>query len=420
MLSGGIAVQAVLSGSNFLVGLLLVRRTADAQYGFYVLITTIILLSIVLQGSFIQGPMINRLSRLERAARADLIGSLLRDQRRLLPAIAAAAVLVTGILYLSDALTLQLLAIVGAAATAIVAALRREFLRMVLFAYRRPTDVLQSDCIYCGVLIGGAFAATLTPFPAATAAFSIAVASLLGGHLLRRRLWAYEPWNPGAPRGALQEMWPQASWSAFGGGTHWLFGQGYNYLVAGMLDVRAVAALAATRLLIMPISLLSTGIGTLMLPTTAKWTNDHGAATVLKRLAAFALGLALLACCYLGVMWLGRDWIFSHVMKKNFADRDLLLLFWAGIALITLFRDQMLYFLVARAHYRLTSMITLVSAILSFAISIAAMPRLGPLGALVGLLAGEFCNLAGILVFSVRESNRTGIRPATESTAKGS
>ena len=46
------------------------------------------------------------------------------------------------------------------------------------------------------------------------------------------------------------------------------------------LDVAAVAAFAATRLLVMPINLLSSGIGTLMLPLASGWMNAHGASVL--------------------------------------------------------------------------------------------------------------------------------------------
>ncbi len=411
MLSGGVAIQAILSASNFAVGLLLVRRTPDAQYGYFVLISTVVLLSVILQGAFIQPPMIIRLTRYDREQRADLIGGLIRDQSRLVPFILAAGGMTMLVLYVERRLNPQLAAIVASGTLAVVAALRREFFRMVLFAYRRPNDVLKCDLLYCALLVGGAYLATLAEFSAACTAMTLAVAAWLSGAILSRVLWRQEAWNPRAPAGKLREIAHEGGWSSFGGGVHWLFSQGYNYLVAGTLDVRAVAALAATRLLVMPVGLLSTGIGTLMLPTASKWTQQHAPRTVLQRLAMFAAGLAALSGCYLAVMWLARDWIFDVMLHKHFANRDLLIATWAAIAIVTVFRDQLIYFLVTRARFRLTSTITLLSAILSFAISFTAMRSMGVIGALIGLLAGEVANLGGIVFFSIREA-RSRAEPA--------
>ena len=85
MFSGAVAVQAMLSASSFIVGLLLVRRTSDTQYGYYVLIIATVMLATTLQGSFIGPAMVIRMTRSEQAERANLIGGLMRDQRRLLP-----------------------------------------------------------------------------------------------------------------------------------------------------------------------------------------------------------------------------------------------------------------------------------------------------------------------------------------------
>src|ERR1700692_4251320 len=94
MLSGGGAIQAIISASNFIVGLLLVRRTPDAQYGYYVLIATVVLLSTTLQGSFVQPPMIIRFTRSNQEERANLIGGLLRDQSRFVPWVAMVTLVV--------------------------------------------------------------------------------------------------------------------------------------------------------------------------------------------------------------------------------------------------------------------------------------------------------------------------------------
>ncbi len=412
MLSGGVAIQALLSASNFIVGLLLVRRTPDAQYGYFVLISTVVLLSVILQGAFIQPPMIIRLTRFNREERADLVGGLIRDQSRLVPLILGAAGLILLALQLAQRLRLPMAAIIVSGTLAVIAALRREFFRMVLFAYRRPNDVLKCDLLYCALLVAGAYLATLSSFSAAATAVTLAVSAFIAGAILSRVLWRQEAWNPQAPAGKLREIAHEGGWSSFGGGVHWLFSQGYNYLVAGTLDVGAVAALAATRLLVMPVGLLSTGIGTLMLPTASKWTQQHGASTVLKRLALFATSLAAVSSCYLLAMWLARDWIFDVVLRKHFADRDVLIVTWSVIAIVTVFRDQLIYFLVARARFRLTSTITLLSAGVSFAISFTAMRSLGVIGALLGLLAGEVANLGGIVVFSMREARNPSRQPA--------
>jgi O-antigen/teichoic acid export membrane protein len=406
MFSGGVAIQAMLSACNFAVGLLLVRRTSQVQYGYYVLITTTVLLTTSVQWSFISPPMVIRLTRSNRSERADLIGGLYRDQRRLLGVLALAPVLFGIVQLLRGKLDLPLAVTLVAGTAAVVAAMHRDFLRSILFAYRLPNEILRSDVAYCALLVLGAFAATLTPLPAAIAALTMSFACAAGALLLSKAVWRHEPWNPQAPPGMLRAIAPVGALSAVGSLVHVLYSQGYNYIVAGTLDVTAVATLAATRLLLNPINLLSTGVNTLLFPTVTRWLQDLSGPKVFGRLALVATGLAGLACCYLLVMWLMRDWIFAHVLKKDFPQRDLLLLLWSAISILMLFRDQLLHFLVARARFRLTSSMTAVSAVVAISCTLIAMHHVGTSGALLGLLAGEIFSVTGIIFFSLRDARR--------------
>jgi O-antigen/teichoic acid export membrane protein len=205
---------------------------------------------------------------------------------------------------------------------------------------------------------------------------------------------------------------PQVAWSTAGAATHWTFGQGYIFLVAATLDVTAVAAIAATRLLLMPVNLLSTGIGSLMLPLTSGWLHRHDTGLVRRRLGWLAAGMAAVTLCYFAALWLSSDWIFAVVMKKQFPQRDDLLLLWGAVFLMMVLREPFGYLLAAQGRFRVMTLLTLVSAVLSLAASYAAMRRFGVTGALVGMLAGELINLLGIVVLSFRRAPAWAAAPA--------
>ena len=159
----------------------------------------------------------------------------------------------------------------------------------------------------------------------------------------------------------------------------------------------------------MPVNLLSTGMGSMMLPMAARWLHNHGPASVLRRLALFTAGLAVAAMAYFGLMWLLRDWIFTELLHKSFPDRDLLLGLWICVFLMIMFRDQMIWLLIARERFRPLAALTAVSAIVALSVSYVAMLRIGVSGALIGILVGESVQVAGIVIMSLREAGR----PAT-------
>jgi O-antigen/teichoic acid export membrane protein len=153
----------------------------------------------------------------------------------------------------------------------------------------------------------------------------------------------------------------------------------------------------------MPVSLLSSGIGTLMLPLTTGWLHYHSAGFALRRLGALALGLACIALVYFAILWFARDWVFSVVLQKQIAQSDALLLLWGLAFLPMVVRDQLLYLLVARQRFRQLTALALFGAVISLVTGYIGMLQLGVLGAPLGVMVGELIGLTGIVVLSLRQ-----------------
>ena len=412
LLSSAVISQGLLSAASFVIGLILIRSTSDVQYGYYILATNAILLLASLQNAFFNPPLAIRLHRLDNRGRGELVGSLYREQRRIFPVAGGIIVVIALGLWYVDVLDADTGPLVLATVAAVLAVLHREYFRMVLFAFRRPHAVLRTDVLYVALVVAGVFVAVLTPAPAVSAVFMLSLAALISGILLSQTLHRHDPWNIQGTQGILRDIAPLAAWSTAGAAIHWAFSQGYIYLVAGTLDVVAVAAIAATRLLLMPMNLLSTGIGSLMLPLSSIWLQQHGSAVLWRRLCLLALGLAVAMLCYFIVLWWWRDWIFAEVLKKQFAQRDGLLLLWGVIFLMIVVRDQLVYLLAAQGRFRILTGLTLISAVVSLTISYWGMLRFGMAGALLGIVIGELINVSGIVFLSFRYMS-----PSTASTS---
>jgi O-antigen/teichoic acid export membrane protein len=412
LLSTAVVSQALLSAASFAVGLILIRSTTDVQYGYYILASSAILLLVSLQAGFFNPPLAIRMSQLDRAGRGALVGGLYRAQYGMLPAVGGITILVALGLWYARVLDAHTGPLVIATAAAALAILHREYFRMVLFAHRRPHDVLRTDIFYVALIVAGVFVAVLTPAPAVIAIFTLSLAAAASGILLSRALRRHEPWSTEGTLGMLREIAPLAAWPTAGAAIHWTFSQGYIYLVAGTLDVAAVAAIAATRLLLMPVNLLSTGIGSLMLPLAAGWLHQHGALLLWRRLLLSALGLAAATLCYFAILWLLRDWIFAVALKKQFVQRDELLILWGAIFLVIVIRNQLVYQLAAQGLFRALTLFTLVSAVISLAASYWGMLRFGVTGALAGILIGELINVIGIVTLSFRQGRQPLTAPA--------
>ena len=403
LFSSALASQAVLSVGSFSVGLLLIRRSSDLQYGYFILVSGAIILAVSLQGSFIGPAMVNRMSRMGPQACGDLTGGLYREQRRVIACCAGVALLTCSALWLLQLLQMNDFMLILAAIAATAMAMQREYFRMVLLAYHYSTKVLKGDLIYAVLMACGVLIATLSPLPAVAAVVAMGLAALASSLWLSRSLRQLEAWNIEGSPGILREIAPLAVWSTAGASVHWSFSQGYTYLAAATLDIGGIAAIAATRLLTMPVNLLSSGIGSLLLPLSSRWLHQSGPLVVLKRLVWLAMGVTAVAICYFLALWWMRDWLFDVVLKKHFEQQDTLLILWSISFVLMAIQLQLHYLLVVRQRFHKLTALTAISAVMALGTSYWGMRHFGGIGAPLGIVVGEFVNTLGIVVLCLRE-----------------
>jgi O-antigen/teichoic acid export membrane protein len=409
----GLMMQALLSGANFAVGLILIRRTADLQYSYYVLAANAILLLTSLQNSFVQPYIVaNVTSNTDAVNRRRVIGAVASGNRRWVPLLCTLSIAIAVGLWEMRLFDTEQTVLIALALIAGGAALGRELFRMTLFAYHRPFEVLRGDVAYVVALVCGAFVATLTPKPAVFAVVTLTLAALLGGTIARQGLWAYEAWDVHSTQPVFRKMASMGTWAVAGSAIHWLLIYGYSYLVAGVLDVRDVAAIAATRLSLMPVFVLSGGVSMLLFPITSRWIHDLGTHAAARRLVLLVVGLCAAAILYMGVMWIARDWIFGTLLKKDFAQRDSLLIVWCAVFLVTLCRDQLSTLPAAHGRFRPMTLVTGVSVLVWLFASYLAMMHFGPVGAVAGILIGELINILGIVVLIVQQMRQPHVAAA--------
>ena len=288
--------------------------------------------------------------------------------------------------------------------------LYRQFFRMISNAYRHATAALRADIAYAVLLLGGAAIGVATSAPAIVTLIFMCLGAIASGLVSSRLMWRHERWNVQATPRVWRGIAAVGIWPAAGTVAYWAYNQGYNYLIAGTVSLTAVAALASTRTLMMPITLLSTGVSPLMLTTASDGLTEHGVKSTLRRVTLAAAAMAGLALCYAAVFWPLRDFIFTRILHKSFAQRDLLLVVWwlASIAMVT--RDQFGNFLLARARYRSLTGLTVTSAVIALTVTCIMIGRIGAAGAAIGVLVGEVTNVLGLITLSrleVRSSLKT-------------
>lgn len=416
LFGSAIMTQAVLSAANLFIGLALIRFSTEEDYGRYVLGYTVLALAIAVPGSALFGPQAVVGGKLSVDERRLLVSRLAVQLLSLCFMVSAAAlglvVLVPGMLLQRWEDALLAVAVIIAAATAI----RREHFRSVLYLSRAPLDVLKSDSVYAAVSVVAAvvIAYFLSGHAAPWVMVGLAAAAWLGARRAYVVIDHKLGWSPKDNSNRLAQLWPLGQWALLGSVINWSFVQGFYFVMVALIDVRAVAAVAATRLLLMPINLMANGVGQLLLPMAAGWFAEIGGAAVLRRLSQIAAGLLGVTLTYVAVLWILQDWIMGTLLGREFEGQAALIAAWStcfalGVVRTTISRAAMVV-----ERFKALSGLEAITALVSLGVGAAAMLQFGAVGGIVGLIAGEVMGLlmmVGYLIHLRRSGVLGGLPP---------
>jgi O-antigen/teichoic acid export membrane protein len=196
-------------------------------------------------------------------------------------------------------------------------------------------------------------------------------------------------------------------WSLIGATTYWFLGQSFNYLLATRIDLKAVADINASRLLLMPPIVLTAGVASLLVPSAATWLAEVGLHGLVRRLLKFVLLVGALEFTYFVCAWSARNWLFVDLLHKHIQNRDRLVLLWALLALVALFRDTLQCALMATGRLKSLAWQVGVSTAIALPIMWFGVAWWGVAAALIGQIVGEIINLAGIIWALRKEMRQT-------------
>jgi O-antigen/teichoic acid export membrane protein len=414
----GVIDQIVLSGANFLAGLLMIRHTSDVAYGQFVLAQSAIVLLVATQSAWLTGPLSIVVPKKTVPEKTLAIGAMRFSQARFLRRVGAVLLLATAAGWLIGILKPGTALVTAGILLACWAALQREYLRGALIMWARPNQLLQTDGVYAAcMVIGVVLVATFCP--TSTGVFAIGallVAARIAEAVSYRMLGADPGWVSGNAKPFWQEIRPIGLWSTVGSVTYWIFAQSYNYILAGRFDLTAVASVNAARLLLTPIFVFTIGINNVLVSFTANWLAEVGLTKTLRRLVLVLLTITALDLIYLGVVWGFRGWLIASVLHKTIADRDTLLLLWGSIALIFLPREILQAVLLASGQVKSMTWLIGVSALTSLALTWYGMGHWGMAAVLIGQIAGESVNVFGLAWMLWRHVRIKGRQPPAYTT----
>jgi len=381
--------RTLLSATNFAVGILLIRRASEAEYGLYVLAHSAILLLIGFQNALITTPMSVMAPKQESSERRNFISTLGKTQYLIWLPLCIILILVSdlGRYFNIDTATA---AIILAVAVVTLSVFLQEFMRHAFFLYMVPKYVLFIDIVYAVVFLGVVYLfTTASSAPAVYTITAMGVAGLFAGVigvlLFRRRIGWKFGWDPSP----LAAAWKHGKWALMGVTVSWLHNQGFLYLLSGLMGMVEVANVSASRLLFMPIPMMLVSIGSILKPRGAAWIACGEKRKLLQVTVLFTGGAVLVALMYTGLLLFEQKTVGDLVFNKDISDMNILLPLWGAVFLMQIVRTSLSILFQIFERFRTLFYIGAVSAVASLSLGYWAIHVFGAPGSLVGLIVGE-------------------------------
>jgi O-antigen/teichoic acid export membrane protein len=408
----GIADQSLTSAENFAVGVILVRNCTKAEFGLYALGYGILVLGWSLIAALITAQMSAALSResLSREERQIQCGSLLRTL------LVACIVTTSGSCILT--LLLTRLHIIASQDTyywlllssALPSVCLRDFMRRYFFQERSETRALLMDgsALILTVATLGVMAALH-----ATHLHSVAAATLaLGG--LAVGIWGIVAGGLSPQKhsdealGGLQSLWRAGRWNIGATLVSWIQNQAYTFFVTAMIGLSGLATANAPRVLLTPITLLSTGLALPLLPRFANQrTNLHTVVSIRSVRALLAMTLVFVGF-YTLALWLARDWFIPLILGNRYNDVWPYIVAWAIANVFTNVRIFYSTFLLAKGGFQQLAAANILSAVVVICLTGPLIHFFGVLGSVYSIAAGEL--LLGMATWRQCRSVAAGIQ----------
>lgn len=334
---GGFAIldQGLISGSNFLIGILLARWMAPTSYGAYALAFSVFLLLAMLYQSMVLEPMGVFGGATYRLSLKSYIRSLTRIHLLL-------SIVICVLLGLAAAAARHFVHngdLPGALAGITIASPCVLFFWMTrrsFYLRLSPAQSAVGAAVYFVVVIGGLFVVDhfrlLSPFTAYLLMGLAAITtSLILFTTLNRRL-SSDNGHPG-PAETWQKHWNYGRWALAGSLASWVPAYIYYPLLGSFSGMARTGELRSLMNLVMPLVQAQAALSLLIIPFAARVCSEHGkrgAISVNLKITVLSLGAAL---SYWGIIIPFRSKLF-HVLYSGHYDQVANLVPWIAVGSI--------------------------------------------------------------------------------------
>lgn len=383
--------QVVSSGTNFAMGIYLVRVLSPEDFGLYGIGFAISLFFAGIGNALFLTQMVINSPDKTQDDRSAYAGRILL----LLSLFCMASVLFVSVLLFTGCIVWDVVRhyveFASAVTTASTVYLLKEFFVRHAYNVRRETWTLAINgtiaCTMAALLWGEHQCSAAINVEMALWIYSVAhAASVIVGLLLSKLPVAWRQLRE--LRGDLLEAWHYGKWASITNLVYFARANAHTIVVTALMGPVGVAKINAARILVTPAVMLTPALSQLAMPRLAA-LRAQGDARVVKFGSTVTLVLLSIALLYSTVLLVGYDVIVPMVVGKNYQDIVSITVLWCVFTCLLALRNGAEIPVQVLRKFRGLSVANTYSAIASLVATYCLSIAYGIQGALIGLIIGE-------------------------------
>lgn len=400
--------QAIVSGANFVIGLVLARFLGPAGYGEFILTYNIILFIAGIQGALIIAPMMVTGSTLPSEQQTPYYRAVTLQQF-IFCAIVAIVIFIAGLLVDPLAPAWGLDKILWPLIFAMVGVLCQDFFRRHLFTKDRAGTAAVNDLLTHGLkfiaLVGLGLMATMS---ANQALWIVGGASAAGALVAFVSLRNTEPSPASVPstlRQVTTQHWVFGRWLLAESLVYWFGSQLVIYMAGQVVSTTLVGTMSAAQNVVGMVNILFLALENLV-PTRASAIYAKGGKAGLTRYlkrVSFIGGAAILGIVLVASLW-SEFWL-KLFYGSAYAGYGWMIFWWSGYYLITFFQRPLSVGLRVLGNTRGIFLASLGGAVVAIGLSYPIIRLGGATGAMIAV-----CLVNAVMLLMVTLSFRSSLR----------
>jgi len=386
---GGIAAidQGLLSAINLGVQILLINTVTKSDYGYYAIAFSIIMYMMSFQNAVVNTPITVSIASKTEDEINRYVSSVFSGQLIALAFIVIFGSVITSILYFFGLGEEESL-IVASLCIGSFGILNREFLRAYFFAVEEPGRVLKLD-FYYGVIYLGLICIAYLLFKINVPLIIIFMGFAAGfDSLILNKRFKFD-FNFTNIKNSYNENWQMGKWSLLSVTLTHLQNYSYLYVIGALLGSAAMADVSASRLLLMPLGLLTIGWGNVVRPYGSKLREQNQLKKFFWNLVLAGLAFPVLVLLITLILYFSSDILLEYVFTKDYDTVFDYLFYWAILTSAQFLRLNANYGLQVIKKFRSIAKVNASAALFVILLTFILTLQYQIAGALIASLIGQ-------------------------------